>query len=277
MPASALGESLQEFAFETPTADAQGVFVAYSPCRARFLTEPLAQSVTLEMVYIPGGTFLMGSPLGQGYDDERPQHTVTLGPFLLGKYPVTQEQWQALMGPTTGRFRGPRLPVSNVSWHDANAFCRRLAARTRRPYALPSEAQWEYACRANTATPFAFGETLTTDLANYNGLFTYLQEPPGLYRHEITPVGSFAPNAFGLYDLHGQLWEWCADTWHPDYAGAPVDGSAWTIGGHPAQRVARGGSWHDGPDVCRSAVRLKALAAAGDELMGFRVMLPMAE
>jgi len=263
-----------EFAFEVWTVDAQGQLIERQARRAQQFTERLSQNVTLEMVRVRGGTFLMGAPSGEGYPDEHPQHPVTVAPFLLGKYPVTQEQWQALMGRHVGRFQGAHLPVANVSWRDAQAFCRRLAVHTKRPYALPSEAQWEYACRAGTRTPFHYGETLTTELANYNGLFVYRQESPGIYRHETLPVGSFSPNAFGLYEMHGNLWEWCADVWHADYTGAPDDGSAWETGGHPSQRVARGGSWHDGPEMSRSSVRLKAVASAGDELMGFRVMLP---
>ncbi len=218
----------------------------------------------------------MGS-LGGGDEDERPQRRVTVAPFWLGQYPVTQAQWGAIMGRNPSRFKGPTRPVDNVSWREAHRFCERLARRTGRPYALPSEAQWEYACRAGGMTPFAYGPTLTTDLANYNGEFTYRGGPRGVYRHVTTEVGAFPPNAFGLYDMHGNVWEWCADPWHADYSGAPADGRTWASGGDPGQRVARGGCWHDPPDVCRSAARLKYPLDEGDEFLGFRVALPIQE
>jgi formylglycine-generating enzyme required for sulfatase activity len=260
--------------FEALTVDYQGVVIARRSCSARQFTESLGGGVVLEAIAIPGGTFWMGSPPGGGYADERPQHQVTIAPFHMGKHPVTQEQFTAVMGSLPAcRFKGSKRPVENVSWEDAREFCDRLSKLTGRAYRVPSEAQWEYACRGGTTTPFHTGETITTDLANYNGEHTYRSEPKGVYRHVPTEVGSFPPNAFGLYDAHGNLWEWCADPWHDDYRGAPVDGSAWETGGEAAYRVARGGSWHDTPDVCRSAVRLRFRAAEGDDFLGFRVMM----
>jgi formylglycine-generating enzyme required for sulfatase activity len=214
----------------------------------------------------------MGAARGEGYDDERPQHEVTVAPFLMGKYPVTQEQWETVMGKHPCRFKGARRPVENVAWDDAEEFCKRLSKKTGRAYSLPSEAQWEYACRAGTTTPFYFGETLTTDFANYNGEFTYASEQKGIYRHETTAIGSFPPNTFGLYDMHGTIWEWCADSWHNNYQGAPADGSVWESGGEPSLRLVRGGSWHDNPQICRCAVRLKFNPVAGEDLVGFRVV-----
>ena len=122
-----------------------------------------------------------------------------------------------------------------------------------------------------TATPFHFGDTISTDQANYNGYFSYADGQPGVYRHVTTDAGTFPPNDFGVCDMHGNLWEWCADVWHTSYGGAPSDGRAWETGGEPGFRVARGGSWHDTPDVCRSAARLRARAAEGDDIIGFRV------
>jgi len=227
------------------------------------------------MVALPGGIFQMGSPSHAGYEDERPQHPVSIAPFLMGKYEVTQEQWLAVMGKSLDfRCVGPRLPVDRVSWKAAREFCERLAKKTRRAYRLPSEAEWEFACRAHTNTPFYFGPTITTDLVNYVGEHLFALEPKGIYRHCSTEGGSFPPNEFGLYDMHGNLWEWCADTWHDDYVGAPVDGSAWE--GRSARfRVLRGGSWHEIPGHCRSAVRLKFDAADGEDFVGFRVALTL--
>jgi formylglycine-generating enzyme required for sulfatase activity len=232
--------------------------------QAKYQTIDLGNGVTLEMVFIPGGTFLMGSPKNEGSDYEKPQHRVTIEPFYMGKYPVTQRQWQAVMGNNPSYYKGENRPVENISWHEAVEFFQRLSKITGIQFHLPSEAQWEYACRAGTTTPFYFGETMTTDFANYDGNYTYASEPKGIYRGQTTDVGSFPPNAFGLYDMHGNVWEWCADVWHSNYKGAPTDGSAWEIekkgilaklfkGGE--DRLFRGGSFGNGPKVCRTAPR----------------------
>jgi formylglycine-generating enzyme required for sulfatase activity len=259
--------------FTTLSVDARGEVVNRRVQQMHESIEALGDGLILEMLAVPGGAFLMGSTRGQGYDDERPQHRITVAPFWMGKFPITQAQWQSVMGPHTGRFSGARCPVESVSWEQARRFCERLTKRTGRAYHLPSEARWEYACRAGTETPFYFGETLTTELANYNGEFTYRNEPKGVYRHVTTDVGSFPPNAFGLHDMHGNVWEWCADPWHDSYGGAPTDGRIWLAGGDEKHRVARGGCWHDTPDVCRSAARLKLRADEGDEFVGFRVVM----
>ncbi len=263
--------------FESVSVDRRGTVVSRTRGQAEQAAVELAHGLTIDLVLVPGGSFLMGSAAGQGYPDERPQRSVTVAPFFLGKHPVTQAQWEAIAGPSHCRFHAARLPVENVSWDDAGEFCRRLSERTGHLYRLPSEAEWERACRAGTTTPFSCGETITTDLANYNGGFTFAAEPEGIYRHRTTEVGSFAPNAFGLCDLHGNVWEWCADRWHEGYDGAPGDGGVW--GTEPGEKsrlrfgVLRGGSWHDTPDVCRSAVRLRGRRGEGDELTGFRLAL----
>jgi len=219
----------------------------------------------------------MGSRVGHGYDDERPQHCVRISPFLVSKHPVTQGQWKAVLGGLPPcRCTGARRPVDRVSWHDARAFCERLSGRMGRAYRLLGEAEWEYACRAGSMTPFYFGETITTDLANYVGEYIYRSEPRGIYRHETTEVGSFPPNTFGLYDMHGNVWEWCADTWHDNYVGAPADGSVWESRAG-SQRVLRGGCWHDPPGLCRSAARLKHVPHEGEDYFGFRVALASLE
>ncbi|GET44378.1 hypothetical protein MiSe_92050 [Microseira wollei NIES-4236] len=170
------------------------------------------------MVFVPNGTFQMGSPnteQGRG-NDEGPQRRVTVASFCMGKYAVTQAQWEAVaalpqinlsLNPNPSGFKGANRPVENVSWNSAMEFCARLAKKTGRAYRLPSEAEWEYACRAGNTTPFYFGETITTDLVNYNGNSTYGNAPKGIYRKQTTDVGSFLPNPFGLYDMHGNVWE----------------------------------------------------------------------
>ena len=260
-------------AYTSPCLNAAGTVIKHTSGEAQVWVEDLGVGVTLELVAVPGGSFVMGTAHGPE-TDEQPAHHVTVPAFRLGRAPVTQAQWRAVMGkPAVCRFRDASLPVETVSWHNAVRFCQRLAARTGRAYGLPSEAQWEYACRAGSVGPFAFGETLTTEVANYNGEFVYRVEPKGLYRHTTTAAGAFPPNAFGLLDMHGNVWEWCADHWHADYRGAPTDGRAWTHGGDAGRRVARGGCWHDTPHVCRSAARLPCAAGEGDEIVGFRVML----
>jgi formylglycine-generating enzyme required for sulfatase activity len=239
--------------------------------------ERLPGGVALELVAISAGEFTMGSPRGEGYADERPQHAVHVTDHLLGRYPVTQAQWSAVMGESRPwRCPGPQRPADRVSWRDAAAFCARLTELTGRGYRLPSEAEWEYACRAGTTTPFAYGPGITTELANYQGEFTYGAAPKGIYRHVSTEVGAFPPNAWGMYDMHGNVWEWCADAWHASYVGAPADGSCWDVPG-AWKRVLRGGCWHDPPDLCRSATRLAQNVADGEDYFGFRVALGTAE
>jgi formylglycine-generating enzyme required for sulfatase activity len=164
--------------------------------------------------------------------------------------------------------------VEQVSWGEAMEFCRRLSQRTKREYSLPSEAQWEYACRADTATPFAFGETLTPDLANYDGNTTYGTGPKGIYRKETSAVGSFPANAWGVQDMHGNVWEWCLDTWHDSYNGAPIDGTPWGSTGDQGARLLRGGSWYNNPRNCRSACRGRRQRDSRSNIVGFRLCVP---
>ena len=248
--------------------------------------EPLGAEVALEMVPIPAGEFLMGSPDDEPgrWDDEGPQHRVRLAPFSLARTPITQAQWRQVarwqpapgdppwereLNPEPSFFKGGlpvenrrsvhgRRPVEGVSWFDIQEFCRRLSRRTGRTYTLPSESQWEYACRAGTTTPYAFGTTLSQRQANVAGSGT-------------TKVASFPANAWGLQDMHGNVWEWCLDHWHHGYEGAPADGSAWLSTTEqqdqsttkavndgtddPEGRLLRGGSWDSHPANCRSAYR----------------------
>jgi formylglycine-generating enzyme required for sulfatase activity len=245
------------FKFETVTVDKKGQVIKRDPNKqAKFFKEDLGNGITLDMVEIPGGSFNMGSPPDENgrTKSEEPQHAVNVPTFFIGKFEVTQEQYQQIMGRNPSNFKVPKRPVETVSWNDAVDFCKKLSQKTGREYRLPSEAEWEYACRAGTTTPFHFGETITTELANYNGNSTYASAPKGKNRQETTEVGSFSPNAFGLYDMHGNVWEWCQDTWHDSYKGAPSDGSAW-IDNDNQYQLLRGGSWRYYPVNCRSAYR----------------------
>lgn len=258
-----------------------------TPAKAQGFTEPLdalGDALPLDMLLIRGGKFTMGSPTDEPEraDDEGPQHGVTVPSFLMGRYPVTQAQWKVVAGleqvnqvldPAPSKFKGDNHPVEQVSWHDAVEFCQRLARYTGRPYRLPTEAEWEYACRAGTRTPFAFGKTLTPEIANYDGNYTYNGGPEGEDRRKTTPVDHFAvANAWGLCDMHGNVYEWCQDHWHDSYKGAPEDGSAWLSDNEDARRVIRGGSWSLSPGFCRSAYRFIINSDDRVDLIGFRVV-----
>jgi formylglycine-generating enzyme required for sulfatase activity/uncharacterized caspase-like protein len=244
--------------------------------KAEYRREDLGNGVTIDWVRIPGGTFTMGSSRNEQNraTAEGPQHEVTVPQFWMGKYQVTQAQYQAVMGNNPSRFleNGANRPVEQVSWDNAMAFCQKLSQQTEREFRLPSEAEWEYACRADSTTPFHFGPTLTPDLANYNGNYSYGSGPQGRDREQTTEVGSFPANTFGLYDMHGNVWEWCLDHWHDSYNGAPPDGSAWTTGGDNSLRVLRGGSWYSAPWRCRSAGRSRNARDGQDDGYGFRVV-----
>jgi formylglycine-generating enzyme required for sulfatase activity len=201
----------------------------------------------------------------------------------MGKYPITQAQWQVVanlpkvkteLNPNPSLFKGSNRLVETVNWYEAVEFCARLSQWTGKAYQLPSEAQWEYACRAGTTTPFYFGETITGELANYNATHTYAGEPKGEYRQQTTPIGQFPPNAFGLYDMHGNVWEWCEDNWHSNYEGAPRDGRAWLDKNDNRSqcRVLRGGSWDYYPRRCRSASRNYSEPVNRFDDLGFRVV-----
>ncbi len=256
--------TLQTVQFEVVTVNERGEIINRRSTQANFFTEDLGNGITLDMVEIPGGQFVMGSPAEERErsPNEGPQRTVTIQPFFMGRFAVTQEQYQAVMGYNPSGFKGVKKPVENVSWNDATQFCDILSTRTGKSYRyrLPSEAEWEYACRAGTTTPFHFGETITTELANYNGAYTYASAPKGKYLQQTTNVGIFPPNAFGLYDMHGNVLEWCLDNndWQ-NYNGAPIDGSPWLDLSNKndiqASRILRGGSWFGLPWSCRSAYR----------------------
>lgn len=261
----------------------------------------------ITFVNIPAGEFLMGSDESDpdAHSDEMPQHLVQVKGFSMSQGPITQAQWRAVamlpsvdrrLNPNPSYFKGDNLPVERVSWHDAIEFCARLSIKTRKPITLPSEAQWEYACRAGTTTAYAFGDTLTNKMANFEGGGT-------------TPVGTYPANPWDLHDMHGNVWEWCLDSYHASYEGAPTDGGAWvgnrlgkfyaaelgtnfpgtvarpTASGPsrssastssvsaPAshKKLLRGGSWNLNPRYCRSAYRLRNRPDYRSNSFGFRV------
>jgi formylglycine-generating enzyme required for sulfatase activity len=202
------------------------------------------------MVSLPAGEFLMGSPDSDpnAASDEKPPHQVKVNSFAIGKYPVTQAQYQAVMGTNPSYFKNnPQNPVECVSWNDAQAFCQKLSQITGKTYRLPTEAEWEYACRAGTTTRYYFG-----DDANQLGDYAWYG---GNSQNTTHPVGQKKPNAWGLYDMIGNVWEWCEDNWHDNYIGAPTDGSAWIKNGNDNRSLLRGGSWGINPNYCRSAIR----------------------
>ena len=259
----------------------------------------------LQMLHIPAGRFLMGSPPREEgrSEDEGPQHEVTLESFFLGRTPITQAQWREVAGWVEGpgeswgldlsgklepsAFKGKNRPVERVSWFEAMEFCSRLSQRSGKTYTLPSEAQWEYACRAGTTTPFHAGETLNEELANYDASRTYGHSRKGLYRRETTEVERFPANAWGLHDMHGNVWEWCADHWHGSYdlgqRQAPGDGSPWLDAAEQGlgeekgrrrdqrSRVLRGGSWIVAPVFARAAMRASSHPDILYNDVGFRV------
>jgi formylglycine-generating enzyme required for sulfatase activity len=249
------------------------------------------------LALIPAGRFAMGSPeherriaMTAGAQKnwlarETPQHWVDIGrPFALGRYPITVGEWRIFAGATGWQGQGEVAwdapgfaqtdahPVVGVTWHDAQRYVQWLSDLTGQRYRLPTEAEWEYACRAGTRTAFSCGDTISPDLANYDGNFTYNGGARGIYRKGTTPAGAFAPNAWGLCDMHGNVWEWVQDVVHENYEGAPTDGRAWEVGGDQSRRILRGGSWLYNPRYLRSALRNGFSAVLSNDIVGFRVV-----
>lgn len=239
---------------------------------ARSISLALGDRVSVDAVLIPAGRFRMGSPdteRGRDSDEGPVREVVFAAPFYMGKYEVTQEQYEAVMGENPSQFKGPRHPVESVSSFDAQEFCERATKRAGRPVRLPSEAEWEYACRAGTTTPFHSGETLQSGDANLDGRMA-----DGLYRGKMMDVGSFAPNAFGLFDMHGNVGEWCADYFDPRaYDGTST--AAVPFSPSRPERVWRGGAYNDPPRRCRSANREHYNPGGRDSCRGFRVVIPI--
>jgi formylglycine-generating enzyme required for sulfatase activity len=280
-------EKLKEIKIEAVTIDRKGKEIDRKQHTVSVFTERLTEDMGIEMVAIPSGKFMMGSPKDEKdrFDWEGPQHEVTVQPFFMSATVVTQAQWRVVAGfdqvlrpikLNPSNFKGDDRPVEEVSWEDAEEFCLRLSAHAGREwdYQLPTEAQWEYACRAGTTTPFHFGETITSNVANYNASSLYQKEKKGKASSGTTPVKKYLPNSFGLYDCHGNVREWCQDDWHGSYEGAPIDGRAWIDQKlkKEASKVLRGGSWIGRPWHCRSAFRYDAARALHLNNIGFRVV-----
>lgn len=236
------------------------------------------QRVAQRMRWIVPGRFLMGSPENEKerydarYDAEGPQHEVTIQEgFWLFDTACTQALWQAVMGDNPSHFQGGDRPVEQVSWDDARRFMQALDERLPGlALGLPSEAQWEYACRVGTTTPFSFGDNITPEQVNYNGNYPYAGGQKGEYRRQTVPAKSLPPNPWGLYAMHGNVREWMQDAWHNNYDGAPNDGSAWALDYTGAARVICGGSWGDFARDCRSAYRNCLAPDDRDFYLGFR-------
>lgn len=239
-------------------------------------TVNIASGVTMDFVLIPAGAFHMGSPSNQSgrKSDEGPVHYVEISrPFYMGKYEVTQQQYESVVGENTKiKFTGEKLPIENVDWYRANMFCKAVSNLTDQTVRLPSEAEWEYACRAGTDTPFYTGQTVQPDQANYNCTASYKGSRKKKLLGRTAKVGRYTPNAFALYDMHGNVWEWCQDIYKSNYYKKshtvdPVND------GRKGSRVIRGGSWNHPPEKLRSADRNKRIQGADRRHIGFRVVM----
>ncbi len=303
-PKAVAPSRLFSYGFEVITGDARGKVIGRRAEQARYMTEGLNGGVLLDMVEVPGGMFLMGIPQEEvdqvkkeqvrGTDKElrerllervpweAPQHKVALPGFFMSKHEITQAQWRAVASlPKVKRdlmsdpseFKGGELPVDSVSWEDAVEFCERLSRATGRRYRLPTEAEWEYACRAGSSTSFHFGDTVTPAWANYRGKHPYALGPKGENREQTVTVGSLGmPNAFGLYDMHGNVWEWCLDSWHTNYISSPADGRSWEEDGISYLKVLRGGAWDSPAGECRASSRNRLTSSLRLNNAGFRVV-----
>ncbi|MBX7218658.1 MAG: SUMF1/EgtB/PvdO family nonheme iron enzyme [Blastocatellia bacterium] len=264
---------LKSYQFETVTLDEKGTVASRRQGEARSYQEELAGGVSLEMTAIPGGTFLQGAPPTEKErkKDEGPPHEVTLPPFFLSRYEVTQAQWKAVMGYNPSYFKGDDLPVEQVNWNEVVEFCERLSQKTGRFYRLPTESEWEYAARSGTGTPFSLGQTITPAWVNFNGNYPYALAANGEYRQKTMPCGSFPPNPWGLYDMHGNVWEWCQDWFDEAYyqrppplsLRGPVTGTV---------RAYRGGGFDYPATDCRSAYRYGTIQSERGRNLGLRVL-----
>jgi formylglycine-generating enzyme required for sulfatase activity len=301
--------SMVSHGFEVISADNRGRIIERRREFAQYFLEQIVPGITLEMLEIPGGTFLMGSVdvelegLKKDYvtgveDDvreslirrlqsESPQRLVKIKPIYMSKTEITQTQWRAIAAqPKVKRelisdpsnFKGGNRPVEKVSWEDAIEFCERLSRATGRKYRLPTEAEWEYAARAGTSSQFHFGDGVSADWTNFQGKLTFGGSPRGDFKQQTLPVASYGiTNAFGLYDMHGNVWEWCQDRWHESYVSAPADGQVWEAEKDSIAylKVIRGGGWDSPGAELRSAARNRVTSTIRLSNLGFRVVAEM--
>ncbi|MBD2108707.1 SUMF1/EgtB/PvdO family nonheme iron enzyme [Nodosilinea sp. FACHB-13] len=277
-----LYDALKEFEFEYVFLNSYGEKVLEKKSKSFCLTENIGSSMYLDMVVIPSGRFLMGAFEEKSFQDELPVREVEIEGFLFAKYPITKGQWKTIANLPKVERELKRLPlrkggmwhpVTQVSWGDANEFCRRLSKYTGKLYRLPSKAEWEYACRAGSLTPYHFGQAITSNIANYDGNYPCNLDLKGIFRENPTDVRNFRyANAFGLFDMHGNVWEWCQDSWHDNYNNAPYNGNPWQEDGDTGSRVLRGGSWVNEAIKCRSACRQRGDAEHKSTNTGFRVV-----
>jgi formylglycine-generating enzyme required for sulfatase activity len=268
--------NLQSFNFKTVYLDKVGQIISSMLYEAKQFTEDLGKGVALEMVYIPGGKFLMGAAKNElgSMNDETPQHWVEINAFFISKYPITQMQWFLVMKQGFPcHFHGSSLPVEKVSWFQTLDFCRQLSQKTSKIYRLPTEAEWEYACRSNTLTPFHFGETITTDVANYDGNYNYINDIKTTYQQMTVPIGIFPPNVFGIYDMHGNIWEWTCSEYSENYGEQLETKILNQQQAIDKRMVVRGGSWYSSAVNCRSANRYHVASNSWDNDIGFRVVI----
>ena len=286
---------LKQWDFQTIEVNEKAEIIAKPDRTVQYFEEEIAEDLSIKMIIIPGGSFMMGSPEGElnSYSYEKPQHLVTVPSFAIGQFVVTQAQWKTIaqlpkvkqkLNLSPSYYSGDDRPVERVDWFEAVEFCNRLIRLTRKLYRLPSEAEWEYACRAGTTTAFNIGPTIATDFANYDGRDdirddrtipgNYGDGPKGIYRGKTTPAQTFSANNVGLFDTHGNVWEWCADDWHESYDGAPIDSSVWDASNDSGSKVIRGGSFGNSPQNCRSAIRSSDVSYNRSSDLGFRILLP---
>ncbi|MEM9273673.1 MAG: SUMF1/EgtB/PvdO family nonheme iron enzyme [Cyanobacteria bacterium P01_F01_bin.143] len=287
------GIEVKSFNFKIARLDRKVKLIQHdSKKSAQYFEEYLGNNISLKLVYIPGGQFLMGTEDEEierlvkkfNFDDfnsEKPQHKVAVQPFFMGQFQVTQAQWEIIasfpkvkldLNPEPSYFKDKFLPVEKVSWDDAVEFCERLSQHTEKKYRLPSEAEWEYSCRAGTNTPFSFGETITGDLVNYDSQSVYKNELKRDFRNKTIQVSSFYPNAFGLNNMHGNVWEWCQDDWERNYQNSLTDGRAKRLKNNQRKKIIRGGAWCSKPFICRAASRVFSTQGSRDNRTGFRVV-----